>query len=65
MAIHLLQNNNWRLNMFDGDDLITILEIKLESGLSLACTSGRYFITQIFPGRMWSDYPVNAFNNIA
>jgi len=33
MAIHLSYYNNWRLNMFDKDGLITIREIKLESGL--------------------------------
>jgi len=33
MAIHLSYNNNQRLNMFDGDGLITIWQIKSESGL--------------------------------
>lgn len=35
MAIHLSYNNNWSLNMFDGNGLITIREIKIESGLIL------------------------------
>ncbi len=39
--------------MFDGDGLITIRQINLESGMSLAFTSGRDFITQIFTGRLF------------
>ena len=34
MAIHLSYNNNQLLNLFDGDGLITIWEIRLESGLN-------------------------------
>jgi len=37
--------------MFDGDGLIIIWQIKLESVLSLACPSGWYFIAQIFTSR--------------